>query len=176
MLQADKLPENPGTSIDNRQTPPNIEINTGANKQEPLPGFSPAKPTDNLEGSTITDQNFDDFTFSSKISESDQKTIQDALNSGDNSKVSDALGKTIDLDIPKEALDKIPSDLKIKDIARNTNGVRLQDSTKANNDIRIMKGNPSGKESQKNDYVKIISGGKVIGKDGNVIHDGHVLR
>ncbi len=170
--QADKLPENPGTSIDNRQTPPNIEINTGANKQEPLPGFAPAKPTDNLEGSTITDQNFDDFTFSSKISESDQKTIQDALNSGDNSKVSDALGKTIDLDIPKEALDKIPSDLKIKDIADNFEGIRLRNTDKGDNYVRIMKGNPSGEESQKNDYVKIISGGKVIGKDGNVIERG----
>ena len=171
--QADKLPENPGTSIDNRQTPPNIEINTGANKQEPLPGFAPAKPTDNLEGSTIHDQNFDDYTFSSKISESDQKTIQDALNSGDNSKVSDALGKTIDLDIPKEALDKIPSDLKIKEISNRGAGIKYRDKENGQESIRLMKGNPTAtKDSQKNDYVKITNGGKVIGRNGNVIKDG----
>jgi hypothetical protein len=61
--QADKLPENPGTSIDNRQTSPNIEINTGANKQEPLPGFTPAKTTDGLKGSTIPDQSLEDYTL-----------------------------------------------------------------------------------------------------------------
>ncbi|MFK7760985.1 MAG: LysM peptidoglycan-binding domain-containing protein [Candidatus Midichloriaceae bacterium] len=105
MLKADKLPENTGTPI-NDNNKPTIGTYPEADKQEPLPGFTPVKTGCDLKRSTIPDKNLEDFTFYSKISESNQKTIQGALNSGDNSKVSDALGKTIDLDIPTEALDE----------------------------------------------------------------------
>ncbi len=77
------------------------------------------------------------------------------------------------LDIPKEALDKIPSDLKIKQISRDGEGIRFRDSDSGQESVRIMKGDINADNpSQKNDYVKITSGGKVIGKDGNVINDG----
>ena len=168
----EKIPPIPGTPINNNNKP-TIETYPEADKQEPLPGFTPIAPKDTIKGSPIPDQSFDDYVFYNKISEGNQKTIQDALNSGDNSKISDALGETIDSHIPKEALDKIPSDLKIKQTSKDGIGVRLIDSDKANHDIRIMKGNLNADNpSQKNDYVKIISNGKVIGRDGNVIKDG----
>ena len=47
----------------------------------------------------------------------------------------------------------------------------LRDGTKGNNVIRLMKGlgAEAKNDSQKEDYVKIVRGGKTLDKDGNEI-------
>jgi hypothetical protein len=56
----EKIPPIPGTPINNNNKP-TIEVYPEADKQEPLPGFTPVKPKDTLKGSTIPEQSFDDY-------------------------------------------------------------------------------------------------------------------
>jgi hypothetical protein len=97
--------------------------------------------------------------------------IVSVLQRGSGVEISAAL-KKVDWDVPPSVFDKLPADLKIKDVAKsdNTIGIRFRDSVKAEHNVRIMKGNPDARHpSQRQDYVKITSNGRVLGRDGNVI-------
>ena len=66
-------------------------------------------------------------------------------------------------------------ELKIKKLADTDDniGIRFQDNMNAKYNVRIMKGKPDAKwQSQRQDYVKITSNGRVLGKDGLEIKSG----
>jgi len=58
----EKTPDLPGYPV-NDNNKPTIETYPEAEKQEKLPGFTPAEPLEGLKGSTIPEQNFDDYVF-----------------------------------------------------------------------------------------------------------------
>ena len=110
----------------------------------------------------------------SKIPEESKKEIEGALDSGDNGEIRQKVKEEIDLDIPEEALDKLPDDMNVRRVAKNGKGIKIDDKEQGETKgVRIMKGDEeSNNESQKKDYVQIRSGGKVIGRGGKVIEDG----
>jgi hypothetical protein len=55
----EKIPNLPGYPINDNNKPP-IETYPEADKQKPLPGFTPAEPLESLKGSTIPEQNLED--------------------------------------------------------------------------------------------------------------------
>ena len=67
-----KIPDLPGYSIDDNDKT-TIGTYPEADKQDKLPGFTPAKPTDNLEGSLVNDQNLEDYVFYSKNDAEDKE-------------------------------------------------------------------------------------------------------
>ncbi|WP_236870126.1 hypothetical protein [Candidatus Bandiella numerosa] len=100
--------------------------------------------------------------------------IKEILNCGDNKKISETIKQEFGIDVSKESLDKIPKNLSDIKINREGTGVRFNSVVKglkeANDSLRITSGNPNAKySSQTVDYVKITSGGNVIGRGGRVI-------
>ena len=55
-----KIPDLPGYSTDDNNKP-TIETYPEADKQDKLPGFTPAEPLEGLKGSTIPEKNLDDY-------------------------------------------------------------------------------------------------------------------
>ncbi|WP_039458705.1 hypothetical protein [Candidatus Jidaibacter acanthamoebae] len=84
-------------------------------------------------------------------------------------KVKEVLDK-LGWELPQEALNKIPRDLKFVKANREGVGIRIQDSEKGASVIRIDKGNPSNDYlHQQVDHVRINYNGQVIGRDGKPI-------
>jgi hypothetical protein len=110
------------------------------------------------------------FTLTDKI----KSDITAALQKGNSAEISAALKKA-EWDVPQSVFDKLPAELKIKKLADTDDniGIRFQDNMKAKYNVRIMKGKPDAEwPSQRQDYVKITSNGRVLGKDGLEIKSG----
>ncbi|WP_339040177.1 hypothetical protein [Candidatus Lariskella endosymbiont of Hedychridium roseum] len=109
-----------------------------------------------------------------RFSESVKQDLSSALRSGDRDKIHDTLNNA-GWKVDKKVIDKIPEHLvktegKLADSFKSQTNPRggIKFETKSDN-IRIMENKPGGQPAQQQDYVKIVSGGKVIGRDGNVI-------
>jgi hypothetical protein len=105
------------------------------------------------------------FTLTDKI----KSDITAALQKGNSAEISAALKKA-EWDVPQSVFDKLPAELKIKKLAKEGIGVRMQDVSGDKFNVRIMKGKPDAEwPSQRQDYVKITSNGKVLDFNGNEI-------
>jgi hypothetical protein len=144
-------------------------------KAADIPDF-PKKPEVKFE--------FDDgVNFNNrKITHAIKKELTDVVQRGNNADIAAAFKAKTGWDLPKDVLDKMPehirkADIKLADsLDNNLNpraGVRFEYKNARGmpqDNIRIMQGDPNAKwPSQRQDYVKITSNGKVIGRDGNVI-------
>jgi hypothetical protein len=110
------------------------------------------------------------FTLTDKI----KSDITAALQKGNSAEISAALKKA-EWDVPQSVFDKLAAELKIKKLADTDDniGIRFQDNMNAKYNVRIMKGKPDAEwPSQRQDYVKITSNGRVLGKDGLEIKSG----
>jgi hypothetical protein len=97
-------------------------------------------------------------------------TIVNTINKGNIDEIIKVFNKEANWDISK-ALNKVPENLwenAKRDFADKGVGIKFY-SQKGGGDIRIMKGKPDGKPKQQVDYVKVVSGGKVVLSDGRKI-------
>ncbi|CAL7961099.1 hypothetical protein MIDIC_240069 [Alphaproteobacteria bacterium] len=105
--------------------------------------------------------------------------LTEALKTGDPNTIVDALVKNTGWQVDKQILEKIPESLRktggqlansFESKTNPTPGIRFISGKNSQYDVRIMKGDPTKQwPSQQQDYVKVVSNGKVIGKDGNPI-------
>ena len=87
-----------------------------------------------------------------------------------------ALKQVFGWNINIDALNKIPNELYYNaDLSTTRKGQGIRFVSKQH-DIRIMRGRPDGHPSQQQDYVKIVSNGKVGLRDGSFVSSGDIKK
>jgi outer membrane biosynthesis protein TonB len=124
-----------------------------------------------------------------KITPAIKKELTDLLQRGSNAEIAAAFKAKTGWDLPKDVLDKVPEHIRKADIRladsldNNLNpraGVRFEYKNARGmpqDNIRIMEGDPNAKwPSQRQDYVKITSNGKVLDWNGNPIPENNGIK